>query len=115
MKDLVNKIDKSGGTGLSGSKPDESTYSRWSHLLSPSQNALQSTEELMFFSAVLIVFFAIAFAIIYNILHLVRVLRNIDGSLYQTKHIAWKVLLIIGMLALEYFILNYILVVAKII
>ena len=69
----------------------------------------------MFFSFVVIMFFVLAFMVVYNIIHLIRVFKNIDGSLYQTKHIATKLIAILVMLVIEYFVLDYIIVVAKII
>ncbi len=115
MKDLINKIKESGGTGLAGSSPDESTYDRWTHLFSASSNALNSTEENVFFTIILILFFLFAFLVIYNAIHLARVLKNLDGSLYQTKHIVSRIVLIIALVAANIYLLNYILVVTKII
>lgn len=115
MDKLVDKVQNTAGTPLSGSNPTEETYGRWSHVFSASSNALETTEELMFFSFVVIMFFVIAFMIVYNIIHLIRVFKNIDGSAYQTKHIITKIVTIFIMGAIEYFVFDYILVVAKII
>ncbi len=115
MGSIVNKIQNTAGTPLTGSNPTKETYGKWGHLFSASSNALNTTEELMFFSFVVIMFFVIMFVIIYNVIRLVRIFKNIDGSLYQTKHIATKIITILLMLVLEFFIFNYIVVVAKII
>ncbi|MBR1884669.1 MAG: hypothetical protein IJ809_07120 [Clostridia bacterium] len=100
--------------GLNGSTPDESTYSQWSHVFSASSNALETSEELAFFTVILVLFFVFMFIIIYNVMMLIRVFMNIDGSLYQTKHIVKKLLTIGILLAFEFFFLNYIITVAQI-
>ena len=101
--------------GLNGTTPDESTYSAWSHVFDPSTNALKTSEELGFFTFVVIMFFVLMFAILYNLMYLFRIFRNLDGSVHQTSHIAKKVIVMIIFITIEVFIFKYIIEVAKII
>ena len=98
--------------GLNGTTPDETTYSPWTHVFDPSTNALKTSEELGFFTFVVIMFFVLMFAIIYNIMYLFRIFRNLDGSVHQTSHIARKVIVLILFIIIEVFILKYIIAVA---
>ncbi len=116
MKDLINKIKASGGTKMpAGNNPDESTYSLWGHLIRPSTNALNTAEETIYFTVIIILFFVCAFFVIFNLIHLIRVFKNLDGSIYQTKHIIKKIVLMLFLIAADVYFFNYILVVTKII
>lgn len=115
MSELIDKIKSTKKAPIDGKVPDKDAYTRWNYLLKPSTNALNTAEETIFFTIVIILFFAVAFFIIYTLIHLIRVFKNLDGSLYQGKHIFGKIILILLLIALDGYLLNYILVVSKII
>lgn len=115
MEKLIEKIKDTQKTPIGGKVPDKDAYTRWEYLLKPSTNALNTAEETIFFTIVIILFFAFAFFIIYTLVHLIRVFKNLDGSLYQGRHIFGKILLILLLVLADVYLLNYILVVAKII
>ena len=115
INNLKQKLNNTATKPLDGSNPDSTTYSRWSHVFDASTNALQTTEELVFFVIIIIIFFVLAFLALFNIGNLIRVLKNLDGSLYQTKHIVTKIIFIAGCIFLDYHLFLYILEAAKII